>query len=818
MSGVGIFSLGFSFFVIVVSIGFLIVSQIYFNTAKTVNKSERGEYQDKARKVARFGYLGVLLTAVALTLGCGILVYGFVAGDYALEYVAKYHSNSVSSLRLLFEVSGLWAGREGSLLFWAWLISLFGVVVAVKNLRQRDELDNMALLVIQVVMLAFVAVLLFSSSNMPFLPLDPRYLNESGNLKSVNEVLMTTIGAGETPLKTGMVQGMNILLEHWAMAIHPPTLFIGYAGQTVPFAYAIAALIVNDPSKKWVLRSTRFALFSWIFLGIGIGLGAVWAYVVLGWGGYWGWDPVENASLLSWIITVALIHSFTVYRQRGGFKRWSVMCACMAFAFVIVGTFITRSGVVQNSVHAFSGDTVSLWLFLGLIILSLLAGGIGLAVRWQSFAEKGKAADLGESFFSRDVAYYFNNVLLLMSALILTYMTVASALPSWLPWGGLSLAPSTFYAIARPLGILYCLVMAVCPLLSWARTDKRQFLRKAKAPAIGALALFVLLMIYFIIYLVPSYDATIAAGGSFAATRLESGSAPYYFFLTILGFLVASLLFFNSFFMLGRVLGVRRTFRGRGAVAGSTGPAAPDAANKALPGSDGPPSGSADEPRARTAVGGSGGKFEGVGLKDKVRHLGAFLSHLSIAVILIGLIGSSMYVTEKAGYIPFNEATDQASGDFVIQDYRLVFDHSEITPYEDGSAAFFSMHFKVYKKDRYVGRIAPAVHLVPVTQERKPIAGVISTPAQDLFVVYNGLGMNDEISLSAWVNPLISFVWTGFGLLIAGTILAAIGRRKTGPPETRKVELTEPPAATESADKVAGIRATTAKREPRTRA
>ena len=152
----------------------------------------------------------------------------------------------------------------------------------------------------------------------------------------------------------------------------------------MPFAYAIAALIVNDDSAEWVVSSTPYAMFSWLLLGVGIGLGSVWAYVVLGWGGYWGWDPVENASLLPWLVGVALIHSFTIYRKRGAFKRWSVMCACLAFSFVILGTFITRSGLVQ-SVHAFEGDPVSLVLFLGLILCSLAAGAIGLLIRRDSF-------------------------------------------------------------------------------------------------------------------------------------------------------------------------------------------------------------------------------------------------------------------------------------------------------------------------------------------------------------------------------------------------------------------------------------------------
>ena len=291
------------------------------------------------------GHIASILTTVALTICCGILVYCFFAGDYSIEYVLKQHSNAEGTLGWLFKLSGLWAGREGSLLFWAWLISVFNSVVAIRDLKSPRKLDSMALMVSQLVLAAFVGVLLFSESNMPFTVTPQKYYNADGSLTTAASML-----------------GMNSLLEHWAMAIHPPTLFVGYAGLTIPFAYAIAALIVNDSSREWVVRSQRYALFSWLFLGIGIGLGAVWAYVVLGWGGYWGWDAVENASLLSWLVGVALIHSFTVYRQREAFKRWSVMCACITFAFVIVGTFISRSGLVQ-SVHAFEGDPVSLVLF-----------------------------------------------------------------------------------------------------------------------------------------------------------------------------------------------------------------------------------------------------------------------------------------------------------------------------------------------------------------------------------------------------------------------------------------------------------------------
>ena len=743
----GVLSLAIAFVAIVLSIGLLIVGKIITGAARGENKEAEKKFQHYAEQANSAGHYFILLTGLALTVGCGILVCCFVTGDLSLEYVVHYRSNATGPLRLLFEVSGLWGGREGSLLFWTWLISLFAIVVALRNLKHQDKLDNMALVVIQIVILAFVVVLLFSDSNMPFQPLDPRYLNPDGSLKTFNEMLLAPAEPGAQPLNAKLVQGMNIFLEHWAMAIHPPTLFIGYAGLTVPFAYAVAALIVNDPSKKWVARSRRYALVSWVFLGLGIGLGAIWAYVVLGWGGYWGWDPVENASLLSWILAVALVHSLTVYRQRGAFKRWAVMCACLAFAFVIVGTFITRSGVVQNSVHTFEGDRVSLYLFPGLIVASLLAGAIGLAVRWKSFAEKSGAPELGDSFFSKGVAYYFNNVILVISALILVYLTLTSALPSWMPYGGLALSSNTFQALARPLTVLYCLIMAVCPLLSWAKTDWQAFLKKSLVPGIGALVVFVLLIIYFIVYLKPSYDATMAAGGSFAQTRLEGGAPLYYFFMTIIAFLAASLLFFNSLVMLGAVI------REQAKASGASLPVALVTA-----------------------------------LRERASRFGGFLAHLSIAVILVGLIGSSMYTTQVSGYIPFDEDSDTASEEFMIQDYRLVFERSDIRPDEKGTAATFTMHFDAYKQDRHLGRISPSVYLILATQERKAEASIIGMPLEDLFVVYNGLNENNETSLTAWVNPLISFVWAGFVLLMAGTVIAAAGRQRVKPKDREPID------------------------------
>ena len=664
------------------------------------------------------GHIASILTTVALTVCCGILVYCFFAGDYSIEYVLKQHSSAEGALGWLFKLSGLWAGREGSLLFWAWLISVFNSVVAIRDLKSPRKLDSMALMVSQLVLAAFVGVLLFSESNMPFTVTPQKYYNADGSLTNAASML-----------------GMNSLLEHWAMAIHPPTLFVGYAGLTIPFAYAIAALIVNDPSREWVVRSQRYALFSWLFLGIGIGLGAVWAYVVLGWGGYWGWDAVENASLLSWCVALALVHSFTVYRKRGAFKRWSIMCACITFAFVITGTFITRSGIVQ-SVHAFEGDPVSLVLFGGLIAVSMLVGIIGLFIRWKSFCPGEN--DVMESFASRDAAYYFNNVIMIVFTVILCYLTVASALPSWLPFGGQSLSAGTYNAIARPLGVVYCAIIAVCPLLSWVKTDPKTFWKKARIPALCAVVLFVGLMSYFATTLYPAYDAIIQAGGTEAEELASEGPVWYYNGIAVVGFAVASLLFFNTLFLIGRTVGARAKATGKNPVAAFFASLA------------------ADAPR-----------------------FGGYITHLAMSVSLVGLIGSSMYVTEKVGYVDFDQDAN-TGGTFTIENYELRYANNEVNQTSNGKQIDYCTQFEVYDTNSgsYIDTVSPSVTLQSATQQTKLNASVISFPMEDLFVVYRGVNDAGQLSMDVRVNPLISWVWVGFAMLVIGTGLGAFGRRK----------------------------------------
>jgi cytochrome c-type biogenesis protein CcmF len=726
MSLLGVTALFVSFLAIAASIVGLFLGHVFEASAV---RSKKAAQADSTKNALSWGsHVAVILAAVTLTFCNGLLLYCFFAGDTSLAYVVEYQSNAGGSLGWLFKISGLWGGRAGSLLFWAWLLSLFNAYVALRNRKKLERLDNVAILISQLVLLLFMGVLLFSTDNQPFLATPADYYDPATGLIQAGVLLQL---------------GMSPLLEHWAMAIHPPTLFLGYAGLTIPFAYALSALINKDASRAWVDKSTRIAVLSWLFLGIGIGLGALWAYVELTFGGYWAWDAVENASLLSWIMAVALVHSLTVYRQRGAFKRWAVLCACLTFSAVILGTFITRSGIVQ-SVHAFAGDQVSFLLFLALIIVPIIAGVAGIIYRRDAFGAPA-GSDEVESLATKEAVYFFNNVIMVLAAVLLAVMTLAPALPSlpFLAFGGSSLGSAVFNNVARPITILYCALMAICPLLAWGRKDWSDFKKKARIPGICALVLFAALLFYFFSYLKPVYDAMVASGGLQLADMGFFGQPALYFGMTILGFLVAALLLFNSLFMLARMIGSR--------------------------------------------VKSSEGKV-GAGLLSLLKKngatLGGFISHTAIAVILVGLIGSSMYVTSADEYLDYDNENDQVTEDMQVGAYTLRFNSSTDEYLEDGKILKWTIVFDVYKGDRLLGQVSPSQEIdmeyysyFGSAKGSKYNTSVLSLPTEDVFVYFDTAIEGYGMPVVAKVNPLISCVWAGFVLLMVGTALAALTPR-----------------------------------------
>ncbi len=662
-----------------------------------------------------WGFRLVYGSCATALLACLTIVVGFFTHNIAIQYVAQNYPVDTGSLFWLYKLSGLWAGRAGSLLLWGFLISAFAAFIAWKRRSERDSLTTVALMVIQVVLVLFTATMLFSSSNSPFLATDSSYISD-GKLTG-----------------TAMLWGMNILLEHWAMVLHPPMLFIGYAGMTVPFAYGLAALIVNDPSRRWIDLCQRIALFAFIFLTIGIGLGAVWAYVVLGWGGYWGWDPVENASLLSWLTSVAMLHSFNVYRRRSMMHGWALLSATLTFVFVVLGTFITRSGLVQ-SVHAFSNDNVSTAIFLIIMIAAFAAFAILWFVRRKDFAN----LDDIESVASKNGSYYLTCLIMVFAGILLAYLTVCSALPSWMPAGGTSIGTGAYETISRPLGILVCLLAAVCPFLSWKRTDGAEFWRNLRAPLVVAAAIFVALLVEFFVNLLPAYNEVLASGGTAADDLASMGPSWYYNGLAVVGLFVASMLACNSLYLLVR--GVRGRMKSKGEGFG-------------------------------TALGHL--------VTKSPAAFGGYLTHLGLGIVLVGLIGSSMYVTEYT-----YDVTTASSGTLEIGDYSIEYGGLS-TSTDDLGFSNISANLSVSSGGSYVTTLDPTISIANSGSSMGSVrstAKVYSTPAGDLFAALSAqqnstTGQIVALYLSVRENPLISFVWVGFAVMVVGIVMAAAMRR-----------------------------------------
>ena len=267
---------------------------------------------------------------ILLTIASGLLIYSLIKGDFRMAYVAAHTDGSMPAI---YKFTAWWGGQEGSLLLWAWLLSTYSAVAVFMNRRKFRD------------MMPWVTAVLMTTQTF-FLILIAFVLSPFGVLE-----------AGRGNIVEGMGRGLNPLLQYWTMVIHPPMLYLGYVGFTVPFAFAMGSLITKQPGEAWIHTTRRWTIVTWLFQSTGILLGQGWAYAVLGWGGYWAWDPVENASLLPWITATAFLHSVMMQEKKGMMKVWNMVLISGTFFLCIFGTFLTRSGVV-SSVHAFAQSPI----------------------------------------------------------------------------------------------------------------------------------------------------------------------------------------------------------------------------------------------------------------------------------------------------------------------------------------------------------------------------------------------------------------------------------------------------------------------------
>jgi cytochrome c-type biogenesis protein CcmF len=412
----------------------------------------RGErrFTDSARR-------GVFCLAGLLTIAVACLEVSFLRDDFSVELVADHSSTTTPTG---YKMTAMWSSQAGSLLLWAWVLSLAtsGVLLVTRN--HLRELVPWATAVLGGLAVFFCGLMLFGilspgADSFPFTRLDPAPAE----------------GVGLTPL-----------LRHPAMAIHPPMLYSGYVLFSIPFAFAIAALVTRRLDAAWIRSTRRFALIAWLFLGTGILLGSFWSYNELGWGGYWGWDPVENASLMPWLVGTAFLHSVMVQEKRGMLRTWNVSLIVATFALCLLGTFLVRSGILE-SIHAFGVSKVG-----GPLLALIAVVVVGSAALIVSRLDELRGARRIESLASREAVFLINNLLLVALCAVIFWGTFFPLISEALTGDERSVGPPFFNAVTTPLAIVLVLFTGIGPLLAWRRVSAGRAWRLLWPPALVAIA------------------------------------------------------------------------------------------------------------------------------------------------------------------------------------------------------------------------------------------------------------------------------------------------------------------------------------------
>ncbi len=366
------------------SLGTFVLLASFVISAYAVAASVAGARR-RSRRLIESGVGALYLAAALLTVASSVIVHAFVTGNYAIKYVQHY---SDSAMPLFYKLTSYWGGLDGSIMFWSFLLAIFGALAVYVNRERHRELIPYVVATISTVQLFFLFLMVVH--NNPF-----------------QTFLSGSPADG---------RGLNPLLQNFYMVIHPPSLYIGFVAMTIPYAFGMAALITGYLDDAWLRAVRRWTMIGWLFLSFGLVLGMLWAYEELGWGGYWGWDPVENAGLLPWFTATAFLHSVMVQERRGMLKVWNVTLVIVTFFLTIFGTFMTRSGVVQ-SVHAFGEDRELAWMFTTFMVL-ILTFSFGAVIYRLPLLRARHELD---SWISREAAFLANNWILLFSAFFVLF-------------------------------------------------------------------------------------------------------------------------------------------------------------------------------------------------------------------------------------------------------------------------------------------------------------------------------------------------------------------------------------------------------------
>jgi cytochrome c-type biogenesis protein CcmF len=406
-----------------------------------------------------------IATCGLIFLATASLVYLFFSDSYWVAYVVAHSNHDLSTF---YKIAALWSGQEGSLLFWSFLLAIYVCSVLLVYRNKNGELMPYVGVVLAGVQIFFLTLNNFVAS--PFKVL------ASPGANGALEIFTRADG-----------NGLNPLLQYPEMVIHPPNLYSGYTGFTIPFAFALGALLARYPGEKWIHLTRKWTMIAWCFQTVGILLGAHWAYAVLGWGGYWGWDPVENASLLPWLTGTAFLHSVMMQEKRGMMKVWNVWLVFLTFMLCITGTMLTRSGVV-SSVHAFAQSSIGNW-FLGFLALIFVV----CFTAYLKNRDYLKSENVLDSMVSRESSFLFNNLILLVSCIAVLSGTLFPVFSEWLSGSRISVGKPFFDKVNVPLGLILLFLTGVGPLLAWRKTSAESLKRNFGCPLLIAAATSVLI-------------------------------------------------------------------------------------------------------------------------------------------------------------------------------------------------------------------------------------------------------------------------------------------------------------------------------------
>jgi len=650
---------------------------------------------------ARSGFYG-LLVLVGGSAGC--LVYGFLTGQYDNSYVFNY---SEQSLALPFKLAGLWAGLDGSVLFWSLILTGFSAAVAFQHHWSSQHpvgrrLEPWVYVVLASVLLFFLLITYQFANPFEFMDLLKRH------------ELAQRLGISMDPgggLQDG--RGLNPQLENYWMAIHPPTLYLGFVGFTVPFAFAIASLITREMGDYWIRITRRWTMISWVLLTNGIILGGLWAYEMLGWGGYWAWDPVENASLFPWFAGTAFIHSVMIQERRDMLKAWNVFLIFFTFFLTIIATYMTRSGVV-SSVHAFAGGgQIGAW-FLGFMGLSGAASLFLLFFRFGDLRGKHQL----ESPLSREAAFYFNNLVLVALALAVLFISLFPKFSHDFLGRSESVGIPHYNRITTPLWILLVFLTAVGPQLGWVKTSPENLKRNLLVPALaGAAAIPLLYGFWFL-------QGTV--------TDLKKAVYPLFYPVAIL--IALSVFIFASIFTEFH-RGIRTRVRHRG--------------ENILQG------------------------FLSLFVLNNRRY-GGYIVHLGFGVMVTGIVVSSFFRVkrEDMSLQPGDRGT-VGKYEVEVAPYNPVndFRRARIGQPFDKDVARFTIRDG---SGSVLASLRPERHYYPKQENLVRTPAISRGFINDFYISFTDRTREGKVIFTIFVNPLVNWIWFGWLLMMAGGLLAIL--------------------------------------------